>query len=97
MRRGGRTLSLNSDEQSYCNRNRLLVALAERIAVGRLDEPAELPLLRQPEHPVERELGGHLRSLAARGVGEPGTGADHELERIGDRERFLEQEIHPPF
>src|SRR5262249_52288250 len=69
---------------------------AERIRIGRLEEPSELSLWPGPEHEVKDEGRAGFSSLARR-VGPRGSGTYHQFDRAGKRERFLEENVRLPF
>jgi hypothetical protein len=69
--------------------------LVEGVAIGRLHKPAEFSIRRRPEHEIERHLAGNFRAAACC-VGPLRSDTEHELDLVGQRERFLEQKIGAP-
>ena len=73
------------------------MAPLEGVAVGGLDEPAELAICRGPDHPLQGELAGNLRSDARSRVTELRFHPDHKLNMLVEREWLLEKQIGLPF
>ena len=70
---------------------------AERVAIGGLNEPAELAVFRWPNHPLQGDFACNLCPAARRRVTQLWTRPDHKLDMLVDRERLLEEKIGLPF
>src|SRR6185312_5466791 len=89
----------NGYQQANAHGQGLRMAVAEIEAITRLHVPADVPVPPRPEHEIQS-------GLRAEGVGCPagaervrpgGAHTRHELHRVGQSVRFLEQEVGVPF
>jgi hypothetical protein len=90
------SIGVDRNEQTHTHTKRLFVSAAERIAVGRFNKPSEFSILGRPDHEIQCELGTQCPAAAVQCLTPLGSGPDHELYLIGQREGLFEQEVTVP-